>query len=228
MLEPTVAHPARVVKTRVPARAGHVSEPVIRRLGHVPYLPTYEAMQRFTSTRGDTTRDELWMLTHPPIYTVGAAGRPEHLPRYGDMPVARTDRGGQITYHGPGQAIVYALLDLTRRGMKVRALVQLLEQAVIELLREYHVAAEGARGAPGVYVAGAKIAALGLRVRRGCSYHGVALNVDMDLGPFAAIDPCGYPGLAVTQMRTLGIAADPQEVGARLAARIDALLRNAT
>jgi lipoyl(octanoyl) transferase len=185
-------------------------------------------MQRFTATRGATTVDELWTLTHPPIYTVGAAGRPEHLPRYGDVPVARIDRGGQITYHGPGQAVVYALLDLTRRGMKVRTLVQLLEQAVIELLGEYHVAAARARGAPGVYVAGAKIAALGLRVRRGCSYHGVALNVDMDLGPFAAIDPCGHPGLAVTQMRTLGIAVETQEIGARLAAHIGALLRSAT
>lgn len=228
MLEPGVAHEARrVAKACMPSRAPLAGEPVIRRLGHVSYLPTYAAMQRFTAARECTTPDELWTLTHPPIYTVGAAGRPEHLPRYGDVPVALTDRGGQITYHGPGQAIVYALLDLARRGMKVRTLVQLLEQAVIDVLDDYEVAATRARGAPGVYVAGAKIAALGLRVRRGCSYHGVALNVDMDLAPFAAIDPCGYRGLAVTQTRTLGIAADTQEIGGRLAAHLGALLRSA-
>jgi lipoyl(octanoyl) transferase len=181
-------------------------------------------MQAFTAARGPDSPDELWIVQHPPVYTVGQAGRVEHLPRYGAVPVERIDRGGQITYHGPGQAIVYTLLDLPRRALRVRDLVDRLEQAVIDLLAPYNVVAERRAGAPGVYVAGAKIAALGLRVRHGCSYHGVALNVDMDLAPFAAIDPCGYPGLAVTQCRDLGIADSADELGERLAARIAALI----
>jgi lipoyl(octanoyl) transferase len=196
----------------------------VQRLGRAEYAPTYAAMQAFTAARTPETPDELWLVEHPPVYTVGQAGRPEHFPASSEVPLVRIDRGGQITYHGPGQSIVYALLDLPRLGLKVRELVCLLEQAVIDVLGSYNVAAERRAGAPGVYVADAKVAALGLRVRRGCSYHGVALNVDMDLGPFAAIDPCGYPGLAVTQCRDLGITADADALGEQLAARIAALI----
>jgi len=198
--------------------------PIIRHLGHAEYAPIYDAMRRFTAERGDSTPDEFWLLEHPPIYTVGIAGRPEHFPRASNVPIERIDRGGQITYHGPGQAIVYALVDLARRGIKVGAMVRLIEQAVIDTLDAYGVRAERKSGAPGVYVDGAKIAALGLRVRRGCCYHGVALNVNMDLAPFAAIDPCGYPGLAVTQTSALGIDADAKELGDALARNIARLL----
>jgi lipoyl(octanoyl) transferase len=194
------------------------------RLGTVDYLPTYEAMRRFTDARGPSTPDEIWLLEHPPVYTVGLAGRPEHLPRRSDIPLQRIDRGGQITYHGPGQAIVYTLVDLGRRGLSVRAMVRLLEQAVIDVLGRQGVVAARRSGAPGVYVDGAKIAALGLRVRRGCAYHGVALNVDMDLAPFSAIDPCGFPGLAVTQTSALGVEADAEGLGVLLATRILFLL----
>jgi lipoyl(octanoyl) transferase len=200
--------------------------PAVRALGLAEYAPTYAAMQRFTAARTPDTPDELWLAQHPPVYTLGQAGRAEHLPREGDVPLVRVDRGGQITYHGPGQAVVYVLIDLPRRGLKVRTLVALLEQALIDLLGSYNVAAERRSGAPGVYVGGAKIAALGLRVRRGCSYHGAALNVDMDLAPFAAIDPCGYPGLAVTQCRDLGIAGTADALGGQLAARIAALIES--
>src|SRR5450759_3087688 len=192
----------------------------VRRLGLVEYAPTYEAMRRFTDARGAEIADELWLVQHPPVYTVGIAGRTEHFPREssipGSIPVERIDRGGQITYHGPGQAIVYTLLDLTRRKLSVRTLVRRLEQAVIDCLAAYNVRAEHHPGAPGVYVDGAKVAALGLRVRRGCCYHGIALNVDMDLAPFSAIDPCGYPGLAVTQTSALGVGADTDAMGCLL------------
>ena len=181
-------------------------------------------MRRYADARGPATADELWVLEHPPVYTVGLAGRAEHLPRGSAIPLQRVDRGGQITYHGPGQAIVYTLVDLGRRGLTVRSLVRLIEQAVIDLLEEHGVSAARRSGAPGIYVDGAKIAALGLRVRRGCSYHGVALNVDMDLTPFDAIDPCGYPGLAVTQTTALGVRAGVAELGDALARRIAGLL----
>lgn len=196
----------------------------VRRLGRVDYVPTYDAMRRFTETRLASTPDELWVLEHPPVYTVGLAGRPEHLPQGSIIALERVDRGGQVTYHGPGQAIVYALVDLGRRGLTVRALVRLLEQAVIDVLAERGVAAARRSGAPGVYVGEEKIAALGLRIRRGCSYHGVALNVDMDLSPFRAIDPCGYPGLAITRAAALGVREGADALGAALAARIAALL----
>ena len=181
-------------------------------------------MRLSPEAREGGTRDELGVLEHPPVYTVGIAGRAEHLPKWGTIQVRRIDRGGQITYHGLGQAIVYALLDLSRRRLTVRGLVSLLEQSVIDCLASHGV--EGARrpGAPGVYVGGAKVAALGLRVRRGGCYHGVALNVDMDLAPYLAIDPCGYPGLAVTQTRSLGIDADVDAMGGALAQRIAELL----
>ena len=192
----------------------------VRRLGLADYDATLDAMRRFTDTRDAATADELWVVQHAPVYTVGIAGRPEHFPEGGDIPVKRIDRGGQITYHGPGQAVVYTLVDLARRGLKVRELVQLIEQAVIDLLAAYNVFAARRCGAPGVYVGQAKIAALGLRVRRGCTYHGVALNVDMDLAPFLAIDPCGYPGLAVTQASALGIDAGTDALGDELARAI--------
>ena len=207
-----------------PAAASHPPAPVIRHLGLVEFQPTCAAMRRFTTSRQHDTPDELWVLQHPPIYTAGLATRSQHLPRDSSIPLARTDRGGQITYHGPGQAVIYTLLDLTRRNLKIRQFVSLLEQAVIDTLAQYNVSAQAKSAAPGVYVNGAKIAALGLRVRKGGCYHGVALNVDMDLAPFLAIDPCGYPGLAVTQARDLGIVASVDELGDRLAAKLTQLL----
>ncbi len=197
----------------------------VKHLGLAEYQPTYAAMRAFTSSRASHTPDEFWILEHPPIYSAGLACRAEHLPRASDIPLARVDRGGQITYHGPGQLVLYTLFDLARRGLNIRQFVSLLEQAVIDTLAQYRISAARKNGAPGVYVSGAKIAALGLRVRRGACYHGVALNVDMDLAPFLAIDPCGYPGLAVTQMRDLGASASVNEVGERLAANLDELLR---
>lgn len=158
-------------------------------------------MRAFTDARGCTTEDELWLLEHPPVFTLGQAGQRVHLRGTGAIPVVQSDRGGQVTYHGPGQLIAYLMLDLRRRGVGVKRLVSLLEQSVIDLLARQGIDGTLRPGAPGAYVEGAKIAALGLRVRRGCSYHGLALNVAMDLGPFQRIDPCGYPGLAVTQLR---------------------------
>lgn len=183
------------------------SEPraVVRYLGRVDYEPTWRAMQAFTGGRGADTPDEIWLLEHPPVYTLGQAGKPEHLIAATAIPVVPIDRGGQITYHGPGQVVAYVLVDLRRRGYGIRELVARMEEAVIALLAAHGVAAERLAGAPGVYVKGAKIAALGLRVRHGCTYHGLAFNVDMDLAPFAAINPCGYAGMAVTQCRDLGV-----------------------
>ena len=160
-------------------------------------------MQAFTAARTPDTPDEFWVLEHPPVYTQGQAGKPEHLLHATDIPVIRIDRGGQITYHGPGQLVIYTLVDLRRRGYGIRELVQRMEQAVIDMLAGHGVVGERISGAPGVYVGGAKIAALGLRVKHGCTYHGLALNVDMDLAPFSAINPCGLPGLAVTQCSDL-------------------------
>jgi lipoyl(octanoyl) transferase len=174
-------------------------------------------MQAFTASRGDATPDELWVVEHPPVYTLGIAAKPEHLPRIDNgIPVIRTDRGGQITYHGPGQIVVYLLLDLRRRGLGVRQIVRVMEHAVIELLADYCIEAHSQAGAPGVYVGAAKIAALGLRIRNGCCYHGLAFNVAMDLTPYAAINPCGYPGLAITQARDLGIMDSLDVLGDRL------------
>jgi lipoyl(octanoyl) transferase len=194
----------------------------IRRLGRVAYLPTLATMKDFTSSRGGETPDELWLLEHPPVYTLGQGA--EHAPVGNGIPLVKTDRGGDITYHGPGQLVVYTLVDLARRGIQVRRFVALLEQAVIDLL-----AGRGARrpGAPGVYVDGAKIAALGIRVRQGRAYHGLSLNVDMDLSPFSAIDPCGYPGLQVTQLRALGFDGSVESVGERLAALLVEKIENA-
>ena len=215
-----------VATAAVSAQAGiqRRKAPIVKVLGVVPYTPTYDAMRLFTETRGPATPDELWVLEHPPVYTVGVAGREEHFPQRTEIPIERVDRGGQITYHGPGQAIVYALVDLARRGLTVRAMVTAMEQAVIDTLAAHDVGAGRRSRAPGVYVNGAKIAALGLRVRGGCCYHGVALNVSMDLAPFSAIDPCGYPGLAVTQTSELGIAAGAEVLGLSLAQRIAQLV----
>ena len=179
---------------------------VVRNLGRVAYEPTWRAMQAFTAQRAPDTPDEIWMLEHPPVFTQGQAGKPEHLIAATDIPVVPIDRGGQITYHGPGQVVAYVLVDLRRRGYGIRELVTRMEQAVIELLAAHDVIASRQPGAPGVYVGSAKIAALGLRVKHGCTYHGLALNGDMDLGPFAAINPCGYAGMQVTQCRDLGLA----------------------
>lgn len=192
------------------------SSPLTRNLGRVEYLPTWQAMQDFTATRGPDTPDELWLLEHPPVYTQGLAGKPEHLLRATKIPVVKIDRGGQITYHGPGQIVVYLLLDLRRRGIGVKELVRRMEQAVIDLLADYGVVAERRDKAPGVYVGNAKIAALGLRIKKGCCYHGLCLNVDMDLTPYLAINPCGYQGLAVTQTRNEGIPDGVDVLGKKL------------
>jgi len=193
---------------------------VIRKLGRVEYEPTWRAMQEFTTRRDERTSDELWLCEHPPVFTFGLAGKPEHLLRDIGIPVVKIDRGGQITYHGPGQIVCYLLLDLRRRGLTVKGLVNRMEQAVIDLLAEYDVPAQRLAGAPGVYVDGAKIAALGLKVKNGCSYHGLALNVAMDLAPFAAINPCGYAGMAVTQLTAFDPAAEVESVGAKLVAQL--------
>ena len=208
-----------------PAILNPQSSILVKGLGRVDYAPTLQAMQQFTTDRTDDTPDELWLLEHPPVYTLGLAGKDEHLPRVANgIPVVHIDRGGQITYHGPGQVVVYLLLDMKRRGLSVRPLVRLMEQAVIDLLGTYGVSAVYRADAPGVYVDNAKIAALGLRIRRGCCYHGLALNVDMDLAPFRDINPCGYPGLDVTQTRDLGIAAAPDAIGAQLIEHLTRLL----
>jgi len=194
-----------------------------------PLLPeVFEAMRAFTARRGAQTPDELWVLEHPPVYTLGLGADRAHGPDADNgIPVVAVERGGEITYHGPGQAVLYTLVDLARRGLKVREFVALLEGSVIDLLAAHGVTGERKRGAPGVYVGGAKIAALGLRVSRGRAYHGLAMNVDMDLAPFAAIDPCGYPGLAVTQARAVGIAGGAADIGERLAAKLIARLGDA-
>jgi len=178
-------------------------ELILRELGVVDYQPVLESMRDFTDSRDEGTPDELWLLQHPPVFTQGQAGRADHLVSPGDIPVIQADRGGQVTYHGPGQWVLYLLVDLRRRQLGVRDLVSLIELCLVALLSEYGIAAATRPGAPGVYVAGEKIASLGLRVRRGCSYHGMALNVDMDLEPFSRINPCGYEGLRVTSMGRL-------------------------
>jgi lipoyl(octanoyl) transferase len=199
---------------------------VLRQPGLVPYVPTWEQMREFTLARTDQTPDELWLLEHPPVYTVGLAGKPEHWPRVDNgIPVVRVDRGGQITYHGPGQWVAYLLLDMRRRGLTIRPLVRQMEQVVIRLLADYNIEAHGRNDAPGVYVGAAKIAALGLRVKNGCCYHGLALNVDVDLDPFNAINPCGYAGLEVTSTQRLGIGDSKAEIGTRLIRHIKNILQ---
>lgn len=203
---------------------------ILRELGLVDYAPTLEAMKRFTDARDSDTPDELWLLQHPPVFTQGQAGKAEHLLTPGDIPVVQVDRGGQVTYHGPGQWVVYLLVDIRRLGQGVRHLVTVIENAVLELLSEYGISAAARADAPGVYVDGEKIASLGLRVRKGCSYHGLALNVDMDLEPFLRINPCGFEGLKVTSMaRQLpGESLDMDGIGRQLLAILDRHLTSGT
>ena len=193
----------------------------IRRLGIQPYPPVWEAQERHTAGRGDADgRDELWLLEHEPVYTLGQAGKPEHVLLPGDIPVIRCNRGGQVTYHGPGQIVAYPLVNIRRLGIGVRELVTRIEQALIDTLAHWDVAAGRRAGAPGVYVGDAKIAALGLRVKHGCSLHGLAFNIAMDLAPFHGINPCGYAGLEVTQMVELNPAAGLEQVEPVLVAQL--------
>lgn len=189
---------------------------ILRHLGRQPYQPTFERMQAFTNERGADTPDEIWVLEHEPVFTQGQAGKAEHLLNPGDIPVVQVDRGGQVTYHGPGQLVIYLLLDLKRNGLGVRDLVTLMEEAVVELLAEYDVVGAPKADAPGVYVDGRKICSLGLRVRRGCSFHGLALNIDMDLEPFLRINPCGYAGLEMTQLGRLTDRVEISQVAKQL------------
>jgi lipoyl(octanoyl) transferase len=196
----------------------------IRKLGLVAYEPTWRAMQAFNAARDETTEDQLWLVEHPAVFTLGLAGRREHVLDPGAIPVIATDRGGQVTYHGPGQAIAYTMLDLRRLKIGARELVRRIEGAVIETLASYGLEGRRRAGMPGVYVRDAKIAAIGLRIARGASYHGVALNSDMDLAPFARIDPCGYPGLASTRLADEGVRDSISNVHARLAASLEKCL----
>lgn len=193
---------------------------LVRELGRQEYVPVWRAMQVFTDERGADSDDELWLVEHPPVFTVGLNGKPEHLLNPGDVPVVQVDRGGQVTYHGPGQIVVYTLLDLRRLGLGPRPLVAALERGVIALLADFGLEAVGRRDAPGVYVNDAKIAAVGLRIRRGCCYHGLSLNVAMDLEPFSRINPCGYPGLPVTQLGDIAGLDGGLHLGRRLADKL--------
>ncbi len=190
-------------------------------LGVVNYEPTWQAMREFTDSRDEHTDDELWLCEHPSVYTLGQAGKREHILNPGDIPVVQSDRGGQVTYHGPGQILVYTLISLRRAGFGIREMVVRLENSVIALLAEYDVEAYSRRDAPGVYVNEAKIAALGLRVRKGSSYHGIALNIDPDLGPFLGINPCGYQDLKVTSMKALGLSYEKHLVATKFMQLVD-------
>jgi len=196
----------------------------VRHLGRVEYQPTWHEMQAFTDHRTENTQDELWFLEHPPVFTLGRNSKAEHLHDPGDIPVIQSDRGGQVTYHGPGQLIAYVMLDINRRQLGVQSLVNLLEQAVINLLSDHGILAERRTKAPGVYVENRKIAALGLRVRKGCSFHGLSLNVDMDLAPFSMINPCGMEGLEVTRMSDLGIKLSVDECATQFQQHFEQLL----
>ncbi len=198
----------------------NVAPPILRWLGRVEYEPTWRAMQRMAETRVPATPDELWFLEHPPVYTMGMNARREHLLATGDIPVVDIDRGGQVTYHGPGQLVVYPLLDLERAGLGVRPLVEGIERAVVATVAEWGIVAMGRRDAHGVYVDGRKLASIGLRIRRSHSYHGLALNVAMDLEPFQRINPCGYAGLEMTQLADLGGPTDLGSVAEALAPRL--------
>lgn len=195
-------------------------ELIVRSLGQQPYAETWEAMKSFTAERDEDTSDELWCLEHPRVYTQGQAGKAEHILAPGDIPVIQVDRGGQVTYHGPGQLVVYLMIGLTRRKIGVRGLVDIIEQGIVRTLAELGISAEPRPDAPGVYVGDAKIASLGLRVRRGCSFHGLALNVDMDMEPFRRINPCGYAGLAMCQTSDFAASAPIDDVEQRLVAQL--------
>ncbi len=198
----------------------NVTEPTIRWLGRVDYEPTWAAMRKLTGDRDASTADEIWLLEHPPVFTLGMAGDPSHVLAPGDIPVVPIDRGGQVTYHGPGQLVVYPLLDLRRLKLGVRDLVSALEQAVVATLAGFNIDAYPRADAPGVYVAGRKIASIGLRVRRQCTYHGLAFNVAMDLEPFGRINPCGFRGLELTQVSALGGPDSLRDVGEALLAEL--------
>ena len=185
---------------------------LVKHLGRVDYEPTWRAMQKFTESREQGSPSEAWIVEHPPVFTQGQAGKPEHLLAVSDIPVVQSDRGGQVTYHGPGQVVIYLLLNLRDTGMGIRGLVTAIEDSIIAMLAEHNIDAESRRDAPGVYVDEAKIAALGLRVKRGFTYHGLSFNLDMDLSPFQQINPCGYQGLAVTQGAELGLALSFDQV----------------
>ena len=199
---------------------------ISKHLGQRDYTDVWQAMQSFTQQRNATTPDEVWLLEHTPVFTLGLNGKPEHILDAGNIPVIQCDRGGQVTYHGPGQLVVYTLFDLQRRRLGVKQLVALLEQTIIDVLREHGVHSVRKSGAPGVYVNDAKIAALGLRVRRGCSYHGLSLNLDMDLSPFQRINPCGYAGLAATQLKDHIDDVDNQVVAQQLLLHLQQLLQS--
>lgn len=189
---------------------------IIRQLGQREYLPTWQAMRDFTDRRDESTPSELWVVEHPPVFTQGQAGKAEHLLGTGDIPVVQTDRGGQVTYHGPGQLVIYLLISLREAGVGIRGLVSIMENAIIELLAAHGIEAAARTDAPGVYVAGSKVASLGLRVRRGCTYHGLALNVSNDLEPFQRINPCGHAGLEVTSTSLLGIDEEQAQLAGEL------------
>jgi lipoyl(octanoyl) transferase len=197
-----------------------MAAPVLRWLGRAAYESTWRAMQRLVDGRGPGSADEVWFLEHPPVFTLGMNARPEHLLAPGDIPVVQIDRGGQVTYHGPGQLVVYPLIDLDRAGLGVRSLVEGIERAIVATAALWGIEATGRRDAPGVYVGARKLASVGLRIRRGCSYHGLALNVAMDLEPFQRINPCGYAGLEMTQLGDLGGPADLGAVADALAPRL--------
>ena len=201
---------------------------LVRHLGLQPYEPVSQAMHDFTDRRDDTTPDEIWLVEHLPVFTQGQAGKAEHLLMTGDIPVIQSDRGGQVTYHGPGQQVMYVLLNLKRRKLGVRELVTLLEQTVVNTLAEYDIDAHPRADAPGVYVGEMKICSLGLRIRKGCSFHGLALNINMDLAPFQRINPCGYAGMEMTQMRQWGDTATPDNIRPVLLKNFLALLNNPT
>jgi lipoyl(octanoyl) transferase len=190
--------------------------PLLKYLGLAPYEPTWRAMQRFTDVRTADTPDEIWFLEHPPVFTLGLNGKSEHVLAAGDIPVVQIDRGGQVTYHGPGQLVVYPLIDLRRHQLGVRDLVMALERAIIDTVARWGITAAARRDAPGVYVDGRKLASVGLRIRRGCTYHGLAFNVAMDLQPFQRINPCGYQGLQVVDLHTLGVRRSVQQVAHEL------------
>lgn len=205
---------------------GAINTPIIKNLGQQDYQITWQAMQDFTQSRNSTTEDEIWVVEHPPVYTLGRNGKKEHILCKTDIPIINVDRGGQVTYHGPGQLVIYVLIDLHRRNLGIRQLVTLIENSIILLLKEYAIKANSEKKAPGVYVDGSKIAALGLRVSKGRTTHGLSLNINMDLRPFQAINPCGYKGLKITQCKDLGINENKQNLADKLIQFFNAELMN--
>ena len=201
-----------------------MSQLIVRSLGQQPYLETWHAMQEYTAKRDESSADEFWCLQHPPVYTQGQAGKAEHILASGDIPVVKVDRGGQVTYHGPGQLVIYLLIDLSRSSLGIRALVSHIEQSIVNTLAPHGITAAPRADAPGVYVEGAKIASLGLRVRRGCSFHGLALNVAMNMEPFKRINPCGYAGMAMCQLRDFEPDVVLQQIEQELALQLVAVL----